>query len=311
METKDSFIDKIRYILANVSIKTYIYGIATIGVIIFIVLQTKNNTNTYLIKNSSGTTQCRDMYGNVITLDPSDSTQGCVDIFAAAKDFGINLSNSSDNSTSQTDYVNNTDNNLTNDISVDLIMTNLYLKQNGITDNVTRGKVLANITTRYINQVSKDKYILNDLNITRGEDADSYQKYYNDISNTLLKYRKDTKSNSGSINITKSKLNPDGSLPTAVVNQINQLKDTNSGVINSLISIPATQKGSEAQLNLINLFNKQNTYLDSLITWQKDPAKYLILNNNNDYFNKFNTDFNSNIDDLINYFKSLNITEIK
>lgn len=302
---KESFLDKARYLLQQVSIKTYLYGILVIIVLVFILIETKSNNKNYL-STSSKNNSCRDIYGNVITINPKNG-ESCIMIDQIAKDYGIDLSGTKYDS--GTDYVNNPNNNLTYDLSQDLIMTNLYLQQNGVTDEVTRGKVLAEVLTKYKDQASGNTQTISALNVTRGEDPASYQNYYNEINAAFQKNNKavvDAMNKSKKLSDSQLVLNSDGTIPSTVSDQINETININSELINSLISIPATVGGAHYQLDIINLLENQNAYMQAMMKVQTDPMKYLALGGDN-YLDNFKTDYTAAVNNFLNYFKSLGV----
>lgn len=302
---KESFLDKARYLLQQVNIKTYLYGILVVIILIFILIQTKSNDKNYLSDNKKSNS-CRDIYGNVITINPENG-ESCIMIDQIAKDYGIDLSGTKYDS--GTDYVNNSNNNLTYDLSQDLIMTNLYLQQNGVTDEVTRGKVLAEVLTKYKDQAAGNTQTISALNVTRNEDPASYQNYYNEINTAFQKNNKevaDAMNKSKKLTDSQLVLNSDGTIPTAVSDQINETINMNSELINSLISIPATVGGAHYQLDIINLLENQNAYMQAMMKVQTDPMKYLALGGDS-YLDNFKTDYTNAINNFINYFKSLGV----
>lgn len=306
---KQGFLDKIKEILGHVSIKTYLYAILTTVVLIFIVIQTKSNDKNYLINTNNDNTPCRDIYGNTVKINDKNN-EGCIDIYGAAKDFGIDLTGSKNGNTgNQIDYVNNPNNNFTYDLSQDLVLTSLYLQQNGVTDDATRGKVLADVLSTYKNQVVGNLQTVNSLNITRAENYDSYQSYFSDIVKAFDKYNTDSKNHDNkykNFDATKLTVNSDGTLPADILNQLNGIINTNTNFINSLISIPATTIGASYQLEIINLLENQNAYIKSIIYLQTDPMKYLVLGGD-DYLSNFQKEYTKNIDNFINYFSNLGI----
>ncbi len=307
---KEGFLDKIKEVLSHVSIKTYLYGILTTVVLIFIIIQTKSNDKNYLLNTNNGNTPCKDIYGDAVKIDEKNN-EGCIDIYGAAKDFGIDLTGSQNGNTgNQVDYINNPNNNFTYDLSQDLVLTSLYLQQNGVTDDATRGKVLADVLSTYKNQVTGNLQTINSLNITRAENYDSYQNYLNDIVKAFDKYNTDSANHEKkyrNFDAAKLTVNSDGTLPEGVLNQLNGIINMNTDFINSLISIPATNIGASYQLQIINLLENQNAYLKSIIYLQTDPMKYLVLGGD-DYLNNFQKNYTKIIDDFINYFNGLGIT---
>jgi hypothetical protein len=302
--SENSFLNKTKHLLQQVSIKTYLYGILVMVVLIFILTQTKSNNKNYLSDNKNNT--CRDIYGNMVTIDPKNG-ESCIMIDQIAKDYGIDLSGTKYDTNS--DYVNNPNNNLTYDLSQDLIMTNLYLQQNGVTDEVTRGKVLADVLLKYKAQAEGNIQTLSALNVTREENFNSYQEYYNQVSSAFQKYGEKISESINkykSIDNSKLVLNSDGTMPNVVSDQINKKINANLELINSLISIPATVGGASYQLEIINLLEEQNAYMQSLIKIQTDPMKFLALGGDN-YLNNFETSFTKAINDFLNYFKSLGV----
>ena len=302
---KESFLDKARYLLQQVSIKTYLYGILVVIVLVFILIQTKSNDKNYLTTDNKIST-CRDIYGNVVTINPENG-ETCIMIDQIAKDYGIDLSGTKYDT--NTDYVNNSNNNLTYDLSQDLIMTNLYLQQNGVNDNVTRGKVLAEILTKYKDEASGNLQTISALNVTRGEDSTSYQNYYNEIYTAFQKYNKevvDSANKYKNLNNSKLTINSDGTFPSAVTENINNIININSELINSLISIPTTVAAANYQLEIINLLENQNAYMKSLLNIQTDPMKFLALGGEN-YLTNFSKSYSDAVNNFMGYFKNLGI----
>ena len=298
---ENQFLEKVKHLLSQISIQTYLYALLAIGAIILIVNNARLGNKDYLV-NKNSETMCRDPLGKTIKIDPSKG-EGCIDIFGAAKDYGIDLS-----------YIDNTkpnantgnDNNITYDMSKDLILTNIYLDQNGITDSTTKGKILANVVSSYSSQISGKIYTKSDLNLSREENKNSYISYYNDIANAIIKYNSDiTDYNTIHTADNISSLS-DNALLDRVKTNMNELIKINNDFINTLISIPATNSGSVYQLKIINLLSNQNVYLESLGDIFGDPMKYLVLGGDA-YLKKVNSDFENTMNDFINYFKSLGI----
>lgn len=298
-----NFIEKLKHLISQVSIQTYLYALLAIGAIILIVGNTKLGNKDYIV-NKNSDTECRDARGKIVKIDLSKG-EGCIDIFGAAKDYGIDLG-----------YIDNTnpavntnsDSNMTYDMSKDLILTNIYLEQNGITDPTTKGKILANVVSGYSNQISEKVYTKADLNLSREENKSSYISYYNDIANEIIKYNSDIQN----YNITHTADNISGLSDSALLDKVktnmNELIKINNDFINALISIPATNSGSVHQLKIINLISNQNVYLGSLGDIASDPMKYLALGGDN-YLKQFNTDFKNSVTEFIKYFTNLGITK--
>lgn len=299
---QNKFIEKIKHLLSQVNIQTYLYAILAIGAIILIVSNARLGNKSYLV-NKNSDTECRDPHGKIIKIDGSKG-EGCVDIFGAAKDYGVDLSyidNSNPNSNT-----NNTDNNMTLDMSKDLILTNIYLDQNGVTDPTVKGKILANVISGYSNQIAGKVYTKADLNLSREENKAAYVSYYNDIVNAIIKYNSDIKN----YNISHTATNLSGASDSALLDQVktnmNDLIKINNDFINTLISIPATNSGSQYQLKLINVISNENVYLESLGNISSDPMKYLALGGDS-YLTKFQTDFKNSVSGFDKYFIGLNI----
>lgn len=294
------FIEKVKHLLSQVSIQTYLYALLAIGAIILIVSNARLGNKSYLV-NKNSDTECRDPHGKIIKIDPSKG-EGCVDIFGAAKDYGINLDNTISSSNNYTD----SSNNLTFDMSKDLILTNIYLNQNGITDPAVKGQILANVVNGYSSQLVGKIYTKPDLNLSREENKTAYVSYYNDIANAVIKYNTNIKN----YNITHTATNLSSASDSALLDQVktnmNDLIKINNDFINTLISISATNSGSLYQLNLINLISNENVYLQSLGNISGDPMKYLALGGDG-YLTKFQTHFKNSINAFDKYFISLGI----
>jgi len=275
----NSFIEKIRHLLSEVNIQTYLYALLAIGAIVLIVSNAKLGNKNYLV-NKNSDTECRDVHGKIIKIDPSKG-EGCVDIFGAAKDYGINIDNTVN---SNNNYTNNSSN-LTFDMSKDLVFTNIYLEQNGVTDPEEKGKILNNIVQNYKDNYTKDQYTINDLTVTTMNDKNSIDLYRKNIYLIIVYY------------LTQSKNIKEDDFDTRIT--------FNNDIINNLLKIEATDEGANYQLKLINLLAEQNSYFDSINKIGIDPMKYLTLDGNN-YMSDFKTKLGSIIDDFDNYFTNIN-----
>lgn len=280
----NKILERLREILANVSIKTYLYGIGAVAMIILIILNT-NGGNKYIIERNDGKVD--------------------LPIDRIAKDYGLNLNENSDEN--NLDYI-NSDNNLTNDLSKSLLLTSMFLNQNGMTDSEAKGKILANIVYEYQKAAEGKVYTENDLNVIRNTDRASLREYFQDIDDAVGKYIKS--SQDIPTLETFNTLNPDSSITDSQLLDLkggltaNILKniEINNNFINNLVSIPATSDGAIYQLQLINLISKTNAFLKSLAYIDTDPAKYLLLEGDK-FETNYNTDLLSVINSFNNYFK--------
>ena len=296
------FMEKVKHLLSQISIQTYLYGLLAIGAIVLIVSNARLGNKGYLVSKNSDT-ECRYPRGTIVKIDPSKG-EGCIDIYGAAKDYGIDLSYIDSNSpTANT----GSDNNLTLDMSKDLILTNIYLDQNGITDPTQKGKILAGVVSGYSSQISGKVYTKGDLNLSREENKNAYAAYYNDIANAIIKYNSDIK-NYNTTHNSNSNLSTsnDNALLDQIKTNMSDLIKINNDFSRTLLSIPATNSGSQYQLKLINLISDENTYLESLGNVSGDPMKYLTLGGDT-YLKSFYTDFQNYTNDFIKYFKGLGI----
>lgn len=287
------FWERLREVFSHTSLKTYIYAIGTIAVIAMILI------------NVTGPGK----YGTV-----KKDGKFYLDLDQVAGEYGLDLN--SDTNQSNIDYVNGSDNNLTQDLSRSLLITNMYLEQNGMTDPTARGEVLANIAREYQKQATGKLYTESDLNIIRQEDKSSIQSYYNELNSALNNYIKNTKS-LNLIDINKAYGSKTSFTETdivemkaAITSNILKLTETNSNFINTLIGIPATSVGATYQLQLINLLVKQNAYLRALAQIETDPAKYLMLNGDT-FDTSFKSDLLSINDAFISYFKKYGVNFTK
>lgn len=298
---ENQFLDKVKHLLSQISIQTYLYALLAIGAIVLIVSNARLGNKGYLV-NKNSDKECRDPHGTIVKIDPSKG-EGCIDIYGAAKDYGIDLSYIDSN----TPAINTSNDNLTLDMSKDLILTNIYLDQNGITDPTQKGKILAGVVSGYSSQISRKDYTKGDLNLSRGENKDAYAAYYNDIANAIIKYNNDIKNYNATHNNTNNiSTSNDNALLDQIKTNMNDLIKINNDFNMSLLSIPATNSGSIYQLKLINLISKENTYLESLGDISSDPMKYLALGGDT-YLKTFYTSFQNYTNDFIKYFKGLGI----
>lgn len=298
---QNNFIEKVKHLLSQVNIQTYLYALLAIGAIILLVNNVKLGNKSYLV-NKNSDSECRDPHGKIIKIDPSKG-EGCVDIFGAAKDYGIDLGYIDTNNNTGTT---NSDNNITLDMSKDLILTNIYLNQNGVTDPTTRGKILAGVLDNYSTQITGKVYTKADLNLNREETKASYILYYNDIANSIIKYNSDIKNYNSTHKTTSGSGVSDEALLDQVKTNMNDLIKINDDFINTLISISATNSGSEYQLKLINTISKENVYLQSLGNISNDPMKYIALGGDT-YLTKFQNDFKDSVNQFNKYFISLKV----
>lgn len=277
---KESLWDKLKEVLSNVSLKTYLYAIGAVAVIIAILL------------NVTGTGK----YGKINKEGKFE-----LNLNQIARDYNLELEQTPDEAA--VEYVENSDKNLTSDLSQSLLLTNMYLDQNGITDSTARGKILANIVLDYQKRASGKIYTEKDLNIIRSEDKDSLQDYYNAIKKAAQDYASGIESiKSISINDSNSPTEEDivaakGSISAYILN----ILEINNSFINSLTSIPATEAGAVYQLQLINLISKESAYMKALAQIDNDPMKYLMLNGDS-YATEFETNLKSINDSFNNYF---------
>lgn len=275
---ENKYIQKIRNFLQSINIKTFIYAILAIAVMIIAVMNVKLGNKNYLT-NKNSNTQCRDVHGNIITIDPNKG-EGCVDIFGAAKDYGINLDNISGETNSNT--YQSANNNLTYDMSKDLILTNIYLEQNGVTDDTEKGKILSNIIKDYKNDYTKDQYFLYDLKINKNYTQDFLNSYRKSIYLLIIYYLNESKLYSQNTDI---------------------LITLNENTIKNLLNTESPYETAEYQLRLINLLNNENIFLKSIKNTNSDPVKYLALGGNT-YIENFKTSLSAVIDDFDTYFNS-------
>lgn len=282
------FLDKLREVLSHVNLKTYLYGIATVAVIAMILI------------NVTGPSK----YGSV-----KKDGKFYLDIDQVAKDYGFDLNQEGENFI---DYVNSSDNNLTQDLSRSLLITNMYLEQSGMTDANARGEVLANIAKEYQKQALGREYTENDLNIIREENTQSIQDYYDSLNSAIKDYTFNLKNinindlskiYSNKTEFTESDLVNMKSIISANVLKITEI---NNNFINTILGIPATKAAAAYQLQLINLISKQNTYIKALAQIEIDPAKYVLING--DLFeSSFKTDLSSINEQFLEYFKKYKI----
>lgn len=286
-------LDKTKKILSNVSLKTYLYALGAVAIIALIII----NTSSYSKYGKYGSVKGDGKYH--------------LDIEKIAKDYNININ---PEESEMVDYLNNPDANFTEDLSKSLYLTNLYLEQNGMTDSTLRGKILANIVANYQSQISGKKYTKENLNIIRKENKAELENYYKEVKEAFDNYSSKLKS----INITF--IDEYANYPEVNDTLVDKIRDemlTNlqksisatHDLINNLISIPATERGAEYQLNIINLFSKQIAYYQSLRDIDTDPAKYLILNGDI-FVNNFENDLISALEPLYLYFEEFGV-EVK
>lgn len=262
---KETIWDKLREVLSHVDIKTYIYGILVLGILTMILINVKDsNKYGHLAKN-----------GKFV-----------LDIENVARDYGLTLDIDNPSFTTKINYMKDPDANLTFDLSQDLVLTNLVLQQSGVSDAVTRGKILADIIDEYKTEFLTDIYTEESLSLTRNVDKDSLLSYYGDIANTLSEYTE--------------KLN---AITDGDIDEVYSLNET---VVKTLLDTPATKSGSIYQLKLINIFERQNAYIRSAGQLNTDPIKYLALGGDS-YRTNYKKEIVAAIDEFINYFKSLNI----
>jgi hypothetical protein len=262
---KETIWDKLREVLSHVNIKTYIYGILVLGVLIMILINVKD-ANKYGHLNKNG--------------------KFVLDIENVARDYGLDIDDKNTYYTAEINYMKDPDANLTFDLSQDLVLTNIVLQQSGVSDTVTRGKILTDIIEKYKTQFLSDTYNESDISLTRNEDRESLLSYYEEIAGILANYTE--------------KLN-------AVSNgNIEQVYSLNDNIIKTLIATPATKVGAQYQLKLINIFARQNAFITSAGELNTDPVKYLALGGDS-YKETYKKEIVEAIDDFISYFKSLNI----
>ncbi len=282
---KETIWDKLREVLSHVNIKTYIYGILVLGVLIMILINVKD-ANKYGHLNKNG--------------------KFVLDIENVARDYGLDIENK-ENKTN-IDYVNNNENNFTEDLSRSLFLTNLYLEQNGMTDPNARGQVLAGIISNYKEQIRGQIYTDKDIKIALEDTKENVSKYYYNIKTVLTEYSIKVKESEKIRNELENTANIESvnNLKLLLERYINNTINSNEVLINDLLKIEATKSGATYQLQLINLFAKENIFLKSLIQIETDPAKYLILGGES-YTTTFENDFLSIDGAFSRYFKSFGI----
>ncbi len=283
----DVFLSKARNLLLKIDLKIFLSALAVLVVIVFLIITTQNYSRYGTVKKDG-------LY--------------YIDIESIARDYGIDLS--------ETDidfydyYTENGDNNFSYDLSKSLYLTNLYLEENGVTDSELRGKILANIVLAFQEQVSGKKYSLENLNIIRSEDINNITDYYLEINQALETYLEE----SAKENIDILGKYPDetpvdnvflSKIETETKSSIQKNIYITKNFIEKLISIPATEKGAEYQLKLINLFSKQEAFFQALHDIDTDPAKYVLLEE--DFIENFQTELVSHLEDFYYYFNSFNI----
>lgn len=283
----DVFLSKARNLLLKIDLKIFLSALAVLVVIVFLIITTQNYSRYGTVKKDG-------LY--------------YIDIESIARDYGIDLS--------ETDidfydyYTENGDNNFSYDLSKSLYLTNLYLEENGVTDSELRGKILANIVLAFQEQVSGKKYSLENLNIIRSEDINNITDYYLEINQALETYLEE----SAKENIDILGKYPDetpvdnvflSKIETETKSSIQKNIYITKNFIEKLISIPATEKGAEYQLKLINLFSKQEAFFQALHDIDTDPAKYVLLEEN--FIENFQTELVSHLEDFYYYFNSFNI----
>lgn len=285
-ENLSIFWNNLREKLSKVDVKMYLYALGVIAAIVMIII----TSNTY---SKYGAVQRDGKY--------------YLDLQKIASDYGIDLNPPVEEGV---DYVNNEDTNLTEDLSRSLYLTNLYLEQNGMTDPTARGKILADIIFNYQEQLTGKKYTLDNLNIIREENKESLTDYHEAIRRASTDYASELKTVSENPFDTTNESFIDENnidalweeIKTSLQNNIN----ASNNFINALISIPATERGSEYQLQLINLISKQIAYYQSLRQVSADPAKYLLINGD-----VFTEDFKNELDYILksfsNYFTSFDL----
>lgn len=274
-------LDKAKEVLSHVNIKIYLYAIASIAIIVVILINITSPSKYGTIKKDGK------FYLNIEKI---------------ASDYGIDLNNQNSSSDS---YIDNTDKNLTQDLSQSLYLTNLYLEQNGMSDPTARGKILKDIIFNYQSKLTGKEYTKSDISIVREENKDNLQGYYEDIKNALSKYKSNFVLND------YSKSNPANTTELVVIkNKV--ITDTEKNikitdeVVSDLLSIPATERGATYQLGLINLFAKQSVYLQSLNQLDSDPAKYILLNGDK-FIENYSKELKGIDDSFSNYFKEFGI----
>lgn len=271
--------------MSNVNLKTYIYAIGAVAVIIAILI------------NVTGPSK----YGSI-----RKDGKFYLNIDQIAADYNLDLSQ---NLEIDSDYINGVDNNLTEDLTKSLLLTNIFLEESGLTDSTVRGKILADIILNYQKQAKGKVYTDDDLNIIRNNDKNSKQEYFTDINRALNNYKASIKNlnmfdvseyinNVTDANIINAK--------ASITANILRLIEVNTSFINDLISIPATVDGAVYQLQLINIIYQQNVYLKSLMYIDTDPAKY-ILNNGDIFEQKFDSNISSIMDSFNKYFMNNNL----
>ncbi len=285
-ENLSIFWNNLREKLSKVDVKMYLYALGVIAAIVMIII----TSNTY---SKYGAVQRDGKY--------------YLDLQKIASDYGINLNPVVEEAA---DYSTNEDANLTEDLSRSLYLTNLYLEQNGLTDPTARGKILADIIFNYQEQLTGKKYTLDNLNIIREENKESLTDYHEAIRRASTDYASELKTVSENPFDTTNESFIDENnidalweeIKTSLQNNIN----ASNNFINALISIPATERGSEYQLQLINLISKQIAYYQSLRQVSADPAKYLLINGD-----VFTEDFKNELDYILksfsNYFTSFDL----
>lgn len=288
-------ISKIREKLAKVDLKSYLYVLGIIAVIVVVVSMT-NNEPKYGKKDKDGVYQLDlKKIAEMYNLDIDD-----YDVAKIEEPY-------------TNDYVYDYDKNTTKDLTTSLYATSLFMDQNGLTDPTLRGKILADIILEYKRKIDGKIYEERDLSVIRNDDKNSISEYQNEIKEAIDEYDKSFKDITfKDIDSYKEMTDSNvASIKGDIVSNTMSIIDANDFLINKLLSIVATKDGAYYQIALINSLSKLNSFLITTAYLESDPMKFLLLDSNvdtsqlkenEDESKKYFDSIEENTNNLINYF---------
>ncbi len=288
-------ISKIREKLAKVDLKSYLYVLGIIAVIVVVVSMT-NNEPKYGKKDKDGVYQLDlKKIAEMYNLDIDD-----YDVAKIEEPY-------------TNDYVYDYDKNTTKDLTTSLYATTLFMDQNGLTDATLRGKILADIILEYKRKIDGKIYEERDLSVIRNDDKNSISEYQNEIGEAIDEYYKTFKDIAfKDVNSYKEMTDSNvASIKGDIVSNTMSIIDANDFLINKLLSIVATKDGAYYQIALINSLSKLNSFLITTVYLESDPMKFLLLDSNvdtsqlkenEDESKKYFDSIEENTNNLINYF---------
>lgn len=246
-------------------IKNIFVGILLVAGIIYLIIFTNNNKGYNFIKSGK--------------FDLSKAMQ------TAQDEYGLSSSDNTSTNNKSKDYFNNDNNNLTNDLTYSVVMTNLYLDKANLSSTTTKNEAINEIYSNYKQLAKGKKYSESDLKIIKQESQEDIKSYTKNTQDEIILMQK-------SLSNTKK----------TVQNTINIYQKT----LDDLLAMNVPSSATQLHLRLINLLSMDVSYLNSLTKLDSDPMIYLLIGGGD--YNKYSTsEFVSILKSFREYFISKGI----